>query len=248
MRNKDFEIWMIRMKGDPTSEIYAKYCARSWTDAGFHVNFFDAVTPETLPNYYHRIKFPDKSITEGTSSEQNDQERSCLLSQILLWEKCVEINKPILVLEHDAFLENPEAIIYNPFVDVTYFSQHCMEAVLFQPSFCKDFLKWIKQIRAGVMKDGRIVKFDGPSSGPFALLETFLGNNPDENYFKYHKKPHTRYLGLTAPVKDIIIDELGSTIDHSRGKGKTSDNKDRTNYFRGNPFKVISLNDVYEKK
>ena len=78
MRNKDFDIWMIRMKGDRKSELYANYCAKSWTDAGFHINFFDAITPKDLHNYKH-IEF-QKQI--------NEPEKGCFLSQWLLWEKC----------------------------------------------------------------------------------------------------------------------------------------------------------------
>lgn len=218
--NKDFDIWMIRMKGDSTSEIYAKYCSKSWIDAGFEVNFFDAVTPSTLHNYIHKLKFDDKA-----EILLNDQEKSCLLSQFLLWEKCRDTDRPILVLEHDAYLKTPDMIKYNSDFDVTFFGQHCMEATLFTPSYIGDFLDWIKKLE----------RIGGISNGPYSLHVIYTGM-----HHRFGGRPYASYLGPGSPVRDIIIKELGSVIVHP-DKGRTSDNLFGNNK---NPFKIVKLKNV----
>ena len=242
MRNKDFDIWMIRMKGDYTSELYAKYCAKSWTDAGFHVNFFDAVTPETLHNY-ERIKF-------HPLSKQTDQEKSILVSFILLWEKCVETNRPFLILEHDAYLEKKiDAVVYNPHVDVSIFGQHAMEAVMVTPSFCKDFLLWISRQGGSVKKeDGKKSKSqDGIIRGPFAMLEIYIGCFHPQRYGIRHR-PHTKYLGYrAAPVRVVLIEELGSSIVHSGAQGGTGKSSDTLIAHRRDPWIILKLDDVLKE-
>ncbi len=237
MRNKDFDIWMVRIKGDYKSELYAEYCAKSWTDAGFHVNFFDAVTPETL-HKHKRIKF-------HSHNPANDQEKSILVSFILLWEKCVETNRPFLILEHDAYLEKKiDAIVCNPHVDVTMFGQHCMEAVMFQPSFCKDFLKYISKMKGKYQKNGK--HDSGIMMGPFGMLWMFLGvTNVHRSGIK--QRPYTKYLGPQAPVRVVLIEELGSSIVHSGAQGGTGKSSDTLIAHRRDPWIILKLDDVLKK-
>ena len=205
MRNKDFDIWMIRVKGHETSETYAKVCSKTWTDAGFKVNFFDAVTPETVKDY--------PQVTWG--SRPNEVEKACFLSQYHLWRQCATTKRPILVLEHDAYLKKPEYITYNPHVDITYFGQHCMEAVLFNPSYA-EFL-------CDVMEDNDV------NMGPFSMCEHFLGLSGGKRQKKLSKyaRPCLRYLGPDAPVRHAIIPRFGSMIGHGRdGEKVTSDRLD----------------------
>lgn len=216
----DFDIWMIRIKDDEKSETYAKYCAKSWTDAGFEVNFFDAVTPDTLHLGEH-LNF---------DASHNPGEKACFVSQYLLWKKCYEDNRPLLILEHDAYLENPEMIIYNPGLAMQYLGQHCMEAVLYNPWWAKEMCHLAETI-----EDLR---------GPFGMVEHFLGipvqgvrNSRRYGLLSRYGVPHARFLGPGAPVKHVIIPELGSTLQH---KGKTSDriDGDQADLFKIVPLKV----------
>jgi len=217
----DFDIWMIRVKGDEKSETYAKYCAKSWTDAGFEVNFFDAVTPDTL-RWGGHLNF-DKS--------HKPAEKACFISQYLLWKKCYEENRPILVLEHDAYLENPEMIIYNPGFAMQYFGQHCMEAVLYNPWWAKEML-----FLAETIKD---------LTGPFAMVEHFLGiptagavKSKRYRLLSKHGFPHARFLGPRAPVKHVIIPELGTSLEHKRGTTADRINTEQAELFKIVPLKV----------
>ena len=68
---------------------------------GIEFEFFDAVNgfeglPERLqgmPDDRHRVMFRSRPLTPG--------EKGCYASHFLLWEKCVELNEPILILEDD---------------------------------------------------------------------------------------------------------------------------------------------------
>ncbi len=213
----DFDIWMIRVKDDFKSETYAKYCAKSWTDAGFEVNFFDAVTPDTLHLGEH-LDFHEK---------HKPAEKACFISQYLLWKKCYEEDRPFLVLEHDAYLQNPEMIIYNPGLAMQYLGQHCMEANLYNPWWAKEMCylaETIKNLR-----------------GPFGMIDHFLGIPTGNNKRRYsllsrYGVPHTRFLGPGAPVKHVIIPELGTSLEHR--KGKTSD---RIDTDQADLFKIVPL-------
>lgn len=215
----DFDIWMIRVKDDFKSETYAKYCAKSWTDAGFEVNFFDAVTPDTLHLGEH-LDFHEK---------HKPAEKACFISQYLLWKKCYEEDRPILVLEHDAYLQNPEMIVYNPGLAMQYLGQHCMEANLYNPWWAKEMCnlaETIKNLR-----------------GPFGMIEHFLGIPSGTNKKRYgllsrYGVPHTRFLGPGAPVKHVIIPELGTSLEHRRGKTSDRIDTDQADLFKIVPLRV----------
>jgi hypothetical protein len=72
------------------------------------------------------------------------------------------------------------------------------------------------------------------------MVEHFLGI-PVSGHSRYgllsrHGVPHTRFLGPRAPVKHVIIPELGTSLEHS--KGKTSD---RILTEQADLFKIVPL-------
>lgn len=200
----DFDIWMIRVKGNEVSETYAEICSKTWTDAGFEIIMFDAITPDEV-QYYPHIKWGKKP---------NEVEKACLLSHYLLWQGCADKNHPTLILEHDAYLKKPEYITYNPFVDITYFGQHCMEAVMFNPSYAR------------LLCD--VVENNPVNGGPFSLCEHFIGlnfrNDKRIRNMSRYARPCLRYLGPEAPVRHAIIPRFGSMIEHKKKENmQTSD-------------------------
>lgn len=203
---------MIRVKGNPVSEAYAEHCTKSWI--GFNLRMYDAVTPKTL-HLQSGLTFGKR----GNGREMTDTEKACLYSQYNLWKKCAVENVPILILEHDAWLENPSAIEFNPYLEVQFLGQHAMEAVMFHPKFAKRLMNYC---------DRREV------SGPMQLVDTLVG------YFKKgsqsrHALPHARYMGQFAPVKSVIDPKLGNTVDHH---GQTAD---RLQNGDADLFKIVDL-------
>lgn len=203
---------MIRVKGNPVSEAYAEYCAKSWV--GFNLRMYDAVTPDTLP-LQSGLTFGKR----GNGREMTDTEKACLYSQYNLWKKCAIENVPILVLEHDAWLENPSAIEFNPYLEVQFFGQHAMEAVMFHPRFAKRLMAYC---------DRREV------SGPMQLVDTLVGYFKKQSQSR-HALPHSRYMGMFSPVKSVIDPNLGNTVNHI---GQTAD---RLESGDADLFKIVDL-------
>lgn len=208
---------MIRIKGNPVSEAYAEYCAKSWEAVDWDFEFYDAVTPDTLDQQDGALRFDlkQKKLTET--------EKACFYSQYNLWKECAKGLTPYLVLEHDAFLEKPEAIIANPELFIQYFGQHSMEAVLYTPAGCRRLMGYIKR--------NKVI-------GPMRTVDDCIGmfNNKDPQ--SSFRLPHARFIGPYAPVKSVVDLSLGTTIDKVNGRQVV----DRIiEDDQANLFKVVSL-------
>jgi hypothetical protein len=209
----DFEVRMIRVKGDPVSEAYADFCAPSWK--GFNLKFYNAVTPDTLKH--------QRGVTFGLKKNKHplsETEKACFYSQYNLWKECALAKKPYLILEHDGLLLKPSAIHFNPHLMVQFFGQHAMEAVMFHPDFCHMLVKHLA-----------IHPMD---SGPMALVDTMLG------YFNIREQsryglPHARYQGKNAPVKSVLDPTVGNTVKHKQTV------VDRVQNGDGDLFYIIDL-------
>lgn len=192
-----FKTIMIRVKDDPVSEAYANYCSKSWE--GFELKFYDAITPETLDDQ-RGLTFGRRANGRGLTGT----ERACFYSQYNLWRKCAVENRPILILEHDAWLRNPSAIQFNPHLEVQFFGQHAMEAVMFHPRFAKRIVNYCSKNEV---------------SGPMQLVDQLVGyfNKGQQSRFAL---PHARYMGPLAPVQSVIDPKIGTTVNH---RGTTAD-------------------------
>ena len=191
---ENFKTIMIRVKGNDISEAYAGHCSKSWT--GFNLRYWDAVTPNTL-SQQSGLTFGKR----GNGAELTDTEKACFYSQYHLWKKCATEKKPILILEHDAWLQNSAPINFNPSLQVQYFGQHAMEAVMFHPVFCQKILDHVS---------------NNPVTGPMTLVDGLLG------YFRVKEQsryglPHARYMGKLAPVHSVIDPSIGTTVTHQSG-------------------------------
>jgi len=109
--------YAIVVKGNPISECGFKFLVASSEDVGndFEVERFDATTPDTAPDKlkHHQIwwNYPwegeqmDLSLLllKRAYQTKNPLARiGCFISHYELWHKAVELDEPILILEHDA--------------------------------------------------------------------------------------------------------------------------------------------------
>lgn len=98
--------YVITIKGNPTSESFSQRCQQSCRDVGMNVQVWDAfdgtkgdiIIPQQCANdtFMKMVKVTDHYMTRG--------EVACALSHISLWSHCVQIDKPIVILEHDAVM------------------------------------------------------------------------------------------------------------------------------------------------
>jgi hypothetical protein len=106
MNCNDVEAYIITLRGNKTSEDLSKRCQKSCADVGmpFHVwDAFDGTSGDII--------YPDHAENQQHYrwlKQMNDYltitEVAAILSHYSLWAKCCEIDKPIVILEHDAIM------------------------------------------------------------------------------------------------------------------------------------------------
>lgn len=115
--------YIITVRGNENSEKYSARCQQSCASVGMPYKIWDAyngtsidgqiIPPAGLENdsIMNILKITDHYMTKG--------EVACALSHISLWAHCAKIDKPIVILEHDAIMhkrfeeiENYNSIVY----------------------------------------------------------------------------------------------------------------------------------------
>lgn len=99
--------YIIRIKGHELSEKKAQECANSCERIKMPYEFWDAydgtVNPIKVPDHHSQVM----KLIKMTDAYLTRSEVACALSHISLWVKCVEVDKPIVILEHDAIMVEP---------------------------------------------------------------------------------------------------------------------------------------------
>jgi len=116
--NNDMNVdgaFIIRIKDHELSTKLANRCAESCQSVGQKFEFWDAyngieneiVVPEHHNDVMKMIKVTDHYLTRG--------EVACALSHISLWARCIILDRPIVILEHDAIMLRPYSThgVYN---------------------------------------------------------------------------------------------------------------------------------------
>ena len=102
-------IQMIGISNCPKSQYYSSLCIPSWESLGYNINWFEASTPETLRKDYGdvrngELKFGNLySASSPEGREFSDTEIAVWYSHYRLWKRCVEIDSPIHIIEHDSY-------------------------------------------------------------------------------------------------------------------------------------------------
>jgi hypothetical protein len=115
--------YIIRIAGHERSEEKAKRAAESCDKVGMPWQYWDAYNglenpiqpPEHHNDVMRILKVTDHYLTRG--------EVACALSHISLWNKCVQLDQPIVILEHDAVMVNPY-LRHAVFNSIAYLGGH----------------------------------------------------------------------------------------------------------------------------
>jgi hypothetical protein len=109
--------YIIRINGHNTSENFAKQCAESCAKVNVPFTYWDAYNGinETLTAPDHLVDDKFMKMLKVSDHFLTKTELACALSHISLWARCVEIDSPLIVLEHDAIMVAPykEHTMYN---------------------------------------------------------------------------------------------------------------------------------------
>jgi GR25 family glycosyltransferase involved in LPS biosynthesis len=92
--------FIIALKNHPVSEAQLKDCLTSAEKNNWKTEVFWGVYGNTLTPQ-HWIDIDVKSYIGKPGAE------GCWFSHYYLWKKCIELNEPIVILEHDAVIQRP---------------------------------------------------------------------------------------------------------------------------------------------
>lgn len=100
---------------------------------GIAFEFFDAIHGASNPDHPLFAKYDDQERLRrrGPGTSLNLGQLGCFASHYLLWEKCVASNRPIIVLEDDVQLAQPEFSQF--YSDANYFAD-TFDLVWLQPN------------------------------------------------------------------------------------------------------------------
>lgn len=101
--------YIIHLPNNPISQKYTKECVESCERVGMPYELYEAFdgtgnmirTPDHCKDksWLKTIKVMDHHLSSG--------EVACFLSHLTLWMKCIEEDRPIVILEHDAIMLRP---------------------------------------------------------------------------------------------------------------------------------------------
>tara|TARA_B100000575_G_C23139504_1_gene662787 strand:- start:926 stop:1555 length:630 start_codon:yes stop_codon:yes gene_type:complete len=96
-------IYCIVIKDNPISEMYFNSIKESWK--GYKLKKFNAVTPKDLV-YESNLKFGKKTYGR-VKREFTVTEKAVWYSHFKLWCQCALRNEPMIIIEHDSYLQKP---------------------------------------------------------------------------------------------------------------------------------------------
>ena len=100
------QAYIIRIPDNEISERFAARCAMSCHDVGMPCSYWNAYDGHANPiKEPVQMKYSDfMSLLKITDHRLTRTEVACVLSHISLWLKCAKIDRPIVILEHDAVM------------------------------------------------------------------------------------------------------------------------------------------------
>lgn len=109
---KNLKAFCIGVEHLPESMSQVEICLESAKKYNYNCEWFKAFTGETAQIYFEKnnVKFPTKcppGITEWQFNHTVTKWlprrglQGCMASQQFLWRKCIELDEPIIIMEHD---------------------------------------------------------------------------------------------------------------------------------------------------
>jgi len=217
------EVWMISMSDCEISQYYRKICQPTWEEKGFKVNHFEAVTPKDLNQFKDHLKFGKKRPTlSGSRPYEIDfspTEKAVWYSHFIAWMNCIHLNRPIIVVEHDAFLEKKlEPEIFDEKTQFISFGHKKDPTIdLKQAMICgayyitPDLAKEVKEsLEEYLVKENIVANVDG-------YLHRFIDKKAKlsgHKYDPYHHNKSPVYQCMQDASFQFIDEKIGTTIKH----------------------------------
>tara|TARA_B110000305_G_scaffold22386_1_gene20493 strand:+ start:1214 stop:1954 length:741 start_codon:yes stop_codon:yes gene_type:complete len=104
--NLNIPSYIITMQGNQTSELLSQQCFDSAKKFSIEPKIFPAIHGKQIDIEWKKHNLKDFKFNQRIKKLSLGM-KGCTLSHFLLWKKSIEINKPILILEHDALIIRP---------------------------------------------------------------------------------------------------------------------------------------------
>ncbi len=195
----NIKCYSIVIDGDDRSEYYFNYCKPSWENEGISVEKFKAVVPADIRRKkelrFSKYSSAVKYVKRGIKAEITETEKACFYSHFYLWKESVFLNKPILVLEHDSFLESPNNLWYEDKYGIIFYDKAAMGSYIIHPDIAKKLIDYVYSIYISV--------------GPYALIY-FFGVK-----FGYTDSiVNDRHPKFIPASNQVLSNKYGNTISH----------------------------------
>lgn len=95
--------FIITMQGEPISESLAEECMNSTQKFGIEPNIFHGVHGEQIESEWQKHNLKEFKFNQRIK-KLNRGAIGCTISHLKLWKKCIQLQTPILILEHDAVM------------------------------------------------------------------------------------------------------------------------------------------------
>lgn len=205
MSSFDYPIYIIVVEQSPTSQWYYHRVLPSWQEHGYTPIVFPANTPETIQHrtelkfsWVHALKYVSRRIKKPFSIT----EQACWYSHYDLWKKCIELDQPIAIIEHDVMLVKPENLKVH--ADLSFFDASAMGGYVINPKAAKCLVEYVTNLPQVF-------------STPYSLIvHLSSSDNPRRNEITYtlHTLPDSwRKKKELYATMQIFNHSLGRTID-----------------------------------
>jgi len=103
--NKLPRVGMIWMPDNPVSVKYKEIVSHSWTNAGFELDYYDAITPENVQEKVNRpLNFGTKTSRKRFGQPFTPTEQAVWYSHAKMWDIAARKSSPLIIIEHDIIL------------------------------------------------------------------------------------------------------------------------------------------------
>lgn len=212
------EVFIIRQKQIPLSKKLSIEAAESCDKFKLNYTFFEGIGKSEVEGW-----FKGKGLFKASDfkSEFGLGTMGCFASHFSLWEKTIELNEPLLIMEHDGLMTNDPTVLLDKFDDVCHLDPY----PLFNPMDPKHFKKYQRHCLYNYRTDVENIPYS-----------KFYGCEPDGVYC--FKGAHG-YLIKPEGAKKLIkfIKENGSyPADRAICNSAVELIRSKTTFVRMNPF------------
>jgi hypothetical protein len=126
----DNNVWMIALLDNPDARMVRQMALESFEDFDIKVNLFNAITPNDNFSFINLTRKNYHPSSGRLIEKFTETEKAVWYSHYFLWEKCIETNRPMVIVEEDCMMmkELPKFIGVDKIETFCYNNGKCTPA------------------------------------------------------------------------------------------------------------------------